>query len=164
MKRLIWTFLLICFAVAGISALDEGDKAAPFANMDLNGNFVFSSNFIGSEWVLIDFFATWCKPCKEELPVLESIFSEYKDKGLSGFIFGTDEEGASKLSPFFSDNPTSMTVLLDPYMVAAERYGVEGLPAVFLVNPEGNIVLRGDGFSEETIERIKTILSENLNE
>lgn len=162
MKKIILICFICFFSVLPICALDAGDDAGTFVNPDLSGNFVFSKDYIGSKWVLIDFFATWCAPCKEELPELEEIYEDFGDKGLAALLFSIDEEGEKAVKPFFAESPTEMTVLIDRYMVTAERYGVEGIPVVFLINPSGKIVVRGEGYSEETIEKIRTILTENL--
>jgi thioredoxin-related protein len=76
------------------------------------------------------------------------------------FVFAVDSEGRSVLDPYFEERPTSLPVLIDRYKVAAERYGVEKLPTVFLVNPEGTIVYKAEGYKPENIEAIKSFLDE----
>lgn len=162
MKKILFILFISFVLVLPICALDVGDDAGTFVNPDLSGNFVFSKDYFGSKWVLLDFFATWCEPCKEELPELEDIYAEFGEKGLAAILFSIDEEGDKAVKPFFAETPTEMTVLIDRYMVTAERYGVEGIPVVFLINPSGKIVVRGDGYSEETIGEIRSILADNL--
>lgn len=166
-KKRIWLagMAIALLLVSGQGfCLSPGEDAAMFVNPDLSGEFVFSKDLLGESWILLDFFATWCKPCQKELPELESIHQDFGEKGLVSIVFAVDEEGERVVYPYFQKNPTSMMVLIDKYRVSAQRYGVEGIPVVFLVNPEGKIEIRGDGYSEETIELIHSVLQQNLGE
>ena len=159
MKELFLAGFFLFAVVFSGAALDAGDEAGTFVNPDLKGDFVFSKDYIGNGWVLMDFFATWCGPCQEELPELEKLYVEFSGQGLKAFVFAVDTEGSEVVKPFFGEHPTAMTVLIDKYMVTAERYDVEGIPVVFLVGAVGFIVVRGDGFSLEAIEEMRGILS-----
>lgn len=162
-KRFLAVSIVLFLAAFGaLGALDVGDDAANFVNPDLTGEFYFARDYIGKGWVLIDFFATWCAPCQEELPELEALYGKYSGKGLSAFLFSVDAEGDEVVKPFFRQKPTAMTVLIDKYMVTMKRYGVEGIPVVFLVNPQGKIVVRGDGYDPEAIAEMDRVLSEAL--
>lgn len=160
MKKTILGVLMFLLSTAAGIALDVGDTAEAFVNPDLSGNFVFSKDHLRKGWVLIDFFATWCEPCKQELPELEKLYSRFSNKGLKAFIFVTDPEGVEKAAPFFGQNPTAMAPLIDKYMVTAKRYGVEALPVVFLIDPAGIVRIRGEGYSPETLEKIAAVLEE----
>lgn len=163
-RKVLSILIFLTVTLSWCAGLEAGDEAETFVNPRLSGEFVFSKDYIGQGWLLLDFFATWCGPCKEELPELEQLHREFKDRGLTVFVFATDEKGADVVKPFFGENPTPLAVLLDRYMVTADRYGVNAVPVVFLINPEGDIVLRGDGYSPETIEEIRSILSENCGD
>ncbi len=159
MKR-IALILIIGLMITGFSfCLEIGDDAAGFANMDLTGKFVFSKDYIGEEWVIVDFFATYCIPCKEEIPELEVLMEEFGDISLNCFVMATDKDGGSIVEPYFRETPTTLTVLIDRYMVTAKRYGVDSIPTVFLINPEGKIEFKAIGYSKEAIEEIRTILT-----
>lgn len=105
-----------------IFALEVGEDAASFANMDLSGKFLFSKNHVGKDWIIIDFFATYCIPCKDEIPELEILMEEFSDKALQCFVMATDKKGSSVLDPYFQETPTTLTVLIDRYMVTAKRW------------------------------------------
>ncbi len=83
----LYSVLFLLTATVSVVSLDKGDEAANFANIDLSGNFEFSKNYIGKDWVIMDFFATYCIPCKEEIPELEALYSEFSEKGLRCFVF-----------------------------------------------------------------------------
>jgi hypothetical protein len=66
----------------------------------------------------------------------------------------------SVVAPYFRQRPTPLTVLVDRYRVAVKKYGVSEIPALFLVNPEGLIVYKQVGYSEDLYDRIRTLLSD----
>ena len=157
--------LLIGIMLLGSSifALETGENSASFANMNLSGEFIFSKNYIGKDWVIIDFFATYCIPCKEEIPELEILLEEFGERGLKCFVLATDKDGNSIVDPYFMETPTTLTVLIDRYMVTAKRFGVESIPTVFLISPEGKIEFKEVGYSKESIEEMHAILTEALS-
>jgi thiol-disulfide isomerase/thioredoxin len=149
-------------AVSSLPSLEVGAAAPPFANPDLAGTFVMSSGIIGKSWVLIDFFATWCEPCKKELPELDAIYKTFGERGLVFLVFAVDQEGKDKVAPFFAQTPITGRVLIDRYAVTHNRYEVDGIPSVFLVDPSGKIVFKQKGFSEESIAQLRRILEAGL--
>jgi thiol-disulfide isomerase/thioredoxin len=159
MKKLIFIVLLVSAIQIGF-ALEVGEEAPTFVNPKLDGVFVFSKNLIGNGWLLVDFFATDCVPCKEELPQLEIIQEQFAEDGLVGIVFATDAQGNSVVRPFFEERPTNMMVLIDRFKVAAQKYGVETIPSVFLVNPEGKIAFMQVGYAHEAIVKMTEILTD----
>ncbi len=112
-----------------------GKEAPNFALKDLNGNIVQLSDLRGKP-VLINFWATWCPPCKEEMPYIERAFQKYKDQG---WVFlGLDmKEDAATVSKFVKDGKYSWTFLLDSEGHAANSYLVTGVPESYLVDRNG---------------------------
>ena len=165
-KRIIFVLLIIILSgvfVLPAAAVDKGDEAPSFVLTDMDRNYVFSKKLYGTGWVLLDFYATWCENCNAELPFVEEIYADFKDKGFTALLIATDNEGLDVLRPFFAERPTPLTVLVDKYQKAVEAFGVEALPTMFLVDPDGKIVLKTVGFHEEDIETIRKILSEGLD-
>ncbi len=159
-KATLIILLGMVMAASPLFALDVGDEAAAFVLPGLDKSYVYSKNiFNGENWVLLDFFATWCEPCKEKLPYIEELFMKYKDKGYVSYLVATDKEGTSVLKPFFQERPTIIPILVDRYSVMAEKYGVLNLPTLILVNPEGKIVYRLEGKSDTMVEDIEGFLS-----
>ena len=159
MKKLIFIVLLVSVIQIGF-AIEVGEEAPTFVSPKLDGVFVFSKNLIGSSWLLVDFFATDCEPCKEELPELEKMQEQFAEDGLVGIVFATDSQGNSIVKPFFEERPTNMLVLIDRFKVAAQKYGVETIPSVFLVDPEGKIAFMQVGYAQEAIEMMTEILTD----
>lgn len=149
----ISAILLFCFLSYGKEAkeppkLKVGDTAPTFALRDLSGNYVKLSTFCGP-WpkgskdkrniIILDFFATWCKPCIPEISILERIHKKYKNKGLKIFLVSIDAKGEDVVKPFVKKRKISLPVLLDMYKVTADRYGVKGIPHLFIVGKDGKI-------------------------
>ena len=162
MKKHLALALVLTIAAGAAFAIDLDDEASVFVNPGLDGSFVFSKNVIGAGWLLIDFFATDCEPCKLELPELEKIQRDFGEKGLTSILFATDTAGPTVVKPFFEARPTNLKVLVDRYKVAAQGYGVEQIPTVFLVSPDGRVAFKQEGYSEEAIVKMREILSKAL--
>ena len=128
-----WVFL-------GIAQV--GKQAPPFALRDSTGKMYYLSDYCGAskkpqekKILVVNFFATWCKPCKAELPLLEKLWNEKKAKGLDVVSIGFHED-EGKLLPFLKQNPIKIPLLMDRHGVAAEAYGVKGLPRTFLLDKD----------------------------
>jgi len=163
MKKIKLTAILFILVILSIYPIEVGDEAQNFVNLDLNENYIFSKNIIGNGWVILDFFATYCEGCKIEIPELEDLLLEFKSEDLQIIVFATDQDGISIIKPYFTMNPTTLTILLDPYSVTVQNYNVEEIPSIFLVNPEGIVVFKSVGYKEEIVEEIKDILINAFN-
>jgi len=157
-KKLLFLAVLIFVSGTVLMALEVGDDAPPFVLTDLDRNYVFSKNLFGQGWILVDFYSTTCVACNEELPYIEDLYEKRKDSGFDVVVLATDSEGSAVVKPFFAQRPSPLTILLDRYQKAVENYGVEALPTVFLVNPEGKIAYTSTGFHEGLIEEIEAFL------
>lgn len=155
-RTLVVVALLAAIVLPAAGALEIGDPAPKFANPDLGGTYVRHTGLIGTRWVIISFFATWCVPCKEELPELETLQREAGPERLAVLVFATDAE-RKDVAAYFAQRPTNTTVLLDPYQVTYARYNGEdnSLPTIFLVSPEGSIVIKHVGYSPDVIREIR---------
>ena len=150
--------LAFLFCAFSLFALEPGDKAPPFVNLDLSKHHVLSRHHIGKGWVLLDFFATDCEGCKKEIPIIEQLYRDFSDRGLQVIVFATDSEGAEVVVPYFENKPTPLTVLLDHYQVTVKKYGVGEIPSLFLIDPEGVVVHKEVGYREDLYEVISSIL------
>ncbi|MEM1126551.1 MAG: TlpA disulfide reductase family protein [Bacteroidota bacterium] len=100
--------------------------------------------------VVINFWATWCPPCRIEMPILQAIHEEYAQRPLHVMGVALNEGGASEVAPFIQEQGTTYTIALDSLGLAAEAFGgVLGLPATFLIDHEGHIVYRQLGLFDE---------------
>ena len=99
--------------------------------------------------VLVDFWASWCAPCKSSLPALDSLHEEFHDAGLEVVAINVDEDPKSARA-FLAGKSPSMTILFDPPGKSPEAFRVEGMPSSFLIDREGNIRFRHMGFTAQT--------------
>lgn len=107
--------------------------------------------------VLLNFWATWCPPCQEEIPGLISLQSKHKDKGFT--VLGVDVgESAQKVSNFMKKVGINYPVLLDKDMKVSEAYRVVGIPTSFLIDSNGKILGVYHSYSESLIRDVEKAL------
>ena len=95
--------------------------------------------------VLLNFWATWCKPCEEEMPSMERLYQRFKDKGFVVLAISEDTDGASIVTPYIKKHSLTFPVGLDPKMSVAGLYGVWALPSTFIIDKKGNRALFANG-------------------
>ena len=117
----------------------RAQAAKDFTVPSPNGKTLRLADYKGNV-VFLNFWATWCPPCKEEMPAMERLYQRYKDRGLVVVALSVDAEGAPIVVPFVKEYKLTFPVGLDPKMAIAERYQVRGLPTSFLVDKKGTLV------------------------
>lgn len=136
------------------------NKEAPNLTMnDLNGKPVSVSNFKG-KWVLIDFWASWCGPCRQENPNVVRAYNKFKDKNFTILGVSLDEDKSAWQKAITKDNLTwtHMSDLKQWESAAVKAYGIEGIPFNVLVDPAGKIIassLRGEDLDNKLAEVLK---------
>ena len=117
--------------------INVGEIAPDFTLLDLDGNEVRLSEFQGRV-VLVNFWATWCPPCRAEMPDIESLYQEYKDKGL--VVIGIDiGEPEATVRQFVQRGGYSWTFVLDSTGTVAANYNIRAIPTSFFIDREGVI-------------------------
>lgn len=118
--------------------LKVGD-AAPAIEVDkwVKGDAV--SGFEKGKAYLVEFWATWCPPCREEMPAMERLYTRQKNRGLAMVAVSLDASPAV-VAPYLAQGGFTFPVALDPRMDLANAYGVRVLPASFIVDPRGVVV------------------------
>jgi len=137
-----------------------GFKAAPeFALKDVNGIERKLSDF-KNKVVIIDFWTTWCPPCREEIPHFISLYSQYKTQGLEIIGIALDFNGEKVVPEFTSNNNINYTIVLGNEEVSDLYGGIAAIPTTFIVDKDGNIRKRYVGYnSREVFEKdIKELL------
>lgn len=114
-----------------------GEKAIDFTLVDLNGKKVSLSDFKGKN-VYLNFFATWCPPCKQEMPDIEKVYQEYKDKDLVVLAVDLGED-RDTVKNFIDKNKYSFKVLLDSDQSVGEKYNISAIPVSYFIDRNGNV-------------------------
>lgn len=145
--------------VARIKGVSVGAQAPDIALSDTTGKSVALSSLRG-KYVLIDFWASWCGPCRAENPNVVRMYNKFKDKGFSIYSVSLDQAKANWTKAIRNDNLTWTHVsdLKFWQSAAAQQYGVQAIPATFLLDREGKIIaknLRGDALEQKLEEVLK---------
>ena len=147
--------------IAKVKKTQEGSAAPDFTMNDVDGKPVKLSDFRG-KWVLLDFWASWCKPCRRENPNLVSAYKEFSDKGFTILGVSLDKpEDKEKWLEAIKTDGLSWTQVSDLKAwdnEAAKLYDVNAIPMNFLINPEGKIIakyLRGEALKEQLRKVLK---------
>jgi peroxiredoxin len=127
-------------------AAAERPAAPAFSLSGLDGNKVSLGDFKGHP-VFLEFWATWCGPCRVSIPEVEKLHEEYAAKGLRVVSISQDED-AEGVPRFVKRRGMTYPVLLDSDGRVGSRYGVRGIPAFFLIDAGGRVAGAWDGFSE----------------
>jgi peroxiredoxin len=124
-------------AMTRLEADDRKREHIDFSLKDLGGKTWTFSDLRGKV-VLVNFWATWCPPCRKEMPDLEALYTRFEPGGL--VILGISDEEAAKVEPFIRDRKITFPVLLDPGRKVNEAFIVEGIPKSFVYDREGKLV------------------------
>lgn len=124
-------------ALSKLTKVDEERAKVDFTLTDISGKSWKLSSLKGKV-VLVNFWATWCPPCRKEMPDMEALYNRFKDKGF--VILAISDEDISKVKPFVESNKYTYPMLLDPGRKVNTAYHIEGIPKSFLYNREGKMV------------------------
>jgi peroxiredoxin len=124
-------------AMAGLEADDRKREHPEFTLKDLSGKTWTFSELRGKV-VLVNFWATWCPPCRKEMPDLETLYGRFGSRGL--VVLGISDEEAAKVEPFIRERKVSFPVLLDPGRKVNEMFVVDGIPKSFVYDRDGKLV------------------------
>ena len=142
------------------SKIPLGSIAPDFTVKDTSGRLINLSDF-KNQYLLIDFWASWCGPCRRNDPSLKKLYNQYKANGLHVLSVSTDEDAEKWRKAIREDkmNWTQGSDLIGANSVPAMQYGVKAIPVYILLDPTGEIILKSEGDIDFVEEKIKGILS-----
>jgi len=161
---------LLLLAVSVMLFQVRGGKAAPdvrpevgylapdFALPDLDGKTVRLSDLRGNKAVFLNFWATWCVPCRLEMPTMEKAYQHYQNSGLEILAVSLDAGPKSVVKNFMQELKLTYPALLDPDMEVLRLYRMFGIPASFLIDKEGIIRHREVGYRDWTTPESRKLL------
>jgi peroxiredoxin len=142
--------------------LKVGDVAPNFQLYDLNGNLVALSEYRGSI-VFLNFWATWCGPCRVEMPAMEALYKTFERKDFEILAISTDQQGLAVTRPFRNELGLTFPILHDTDYRVGLAYGARSLPMTFLIDRRGVIMHRIFGARDWESPEAKQIISTALN-
>lgn len=134
------------FQALGIQAPQEMVEAPEFALADATGKTVRLKELRG-RYVFLNFFATWCGPCREEMPAMERLHQAYGGKGLAVLAINL-EESPAQVAKFVKELRLRFPVVRDADGTVSRAFAVRGLPVTYLVDRDGRILWRAFGARE----------------
>lgn len=145
------TLGLLVGAATSVAALSKGRRAPEIGLRDLDGNPVKMADLRGKV-VVVDFWATWCGPCKEEMPVLDRLYGKYRKKGL--VVVGVSQDrDEDKVREFLRRRPVSFPIVHDVRHAVAKRYQPGKMPSSYVIDRSGVVRYVHEGYSARDAAR-----------
>ena len=174
-RFLVASFVLLLVApsmdlAVASNLLEQKTKAPNFKSTGMDGEKIQLEDFLGKGPVVVDFWATWCKPCIKELPYIQRMHEEYEEQGLTVLAVTIDSpRSQSRVKPFIKGRKFTFQVVMDGSQdVFRGLQGRGTIPYVVVIDPEGYVRYRHTGYrpgDEVELENVvKEILAETAGE
>jgi peroxiredoxin len=162
-KNLVLTLLVTVFAATSLASSGlEGQPAPDFALKSSTGENLRLSEYRG-DVVMINFWATWCGPCRQEMPLLDELYTRYERVGFNLLGVNIDDDSRRAMQ-MIDDLGVNFPVLFDSRKEVSKLYEVEAMPVTVLVDREGNVryVHHGykPGYEDKYLDQIRLLLRE----
>ena len=145
-------FLIFLFCFSIFSSISQTNEDIPLNNIvinetpkpilsvifeDFSGNEIYLKNYLG-KLIIINFWATWCAPCREEMPLLDSLYQDNNFKNLQIFAVNMEQPNDSKTKKFFTDlNIQKLEIFFDRNLNFVKEFKLRGVPTTVLINKKG---------------------------
>ena len=155
MKKIIG----IIFLMISLVSFSNSAKAPDFNLKDQYGVTHSLENYKGKV-IFLNFWATWCPPCKKEMPDVESIYKEYEENKKDVVILGVNSEKENEVKKFLKDKGYTFPTVIDENSEVMRKYFIQAFPTSFVIDKEGNVY--GYVMGGLTKEQIKQVIEEVL--
>jgi peroxiredoxin len=181
LKKQFWPIIAVAAVLGGLFAIFNagGDAAAPAGKgrapeppvrpdvpaitlPTASGGKFSTTAFKGKAPVLVSFFATWCGPCRQELPHLIDLYKKYHAAGLQIAYISTEDKEA--VLPFAKQVSLPFPVLLDGDGAVSEKFGAQSIPTTIVLDKKGRAAGASQGYSEDQLDQIDKLVGQLLKE
>jgi peroxiredoxin len=158
--------ILVMFPAVSATSQNIKTKMAPdFTLPDMDGKRVTLSDNFGEGPIYISFWATWCKPCREELKIMQRLYSKYDERGFKVIAINTEGPRAmGKIKSFVKSNGWNFDILIDgDGEVFRRKYKGFALPYSVLTDPQGKVIFSAIGFKPGDEKHVEELILQNLS-
>ena len=138
-------------------------KPAPQFKLDTIGGKPVSLADLNGKVVVLDFWATWCGPCRASLPHLNDLYNEFKDKGVAVYAIDQQEDKQDVLD-FVTETKLTLPVLLDAEGKVGAQFGVEGIPQTVIIGRDAKVKKVYVGFGDELVPELRRVIQDAMKE
>lgn len=154
--------MVLALSVASVQAEEMNTPAPDFTLKSRQGENLRLQDFRG-EVVMLNFWASWCGPCRQEMPLMDEIYTRYKDLGFTILAVNVDEN-ADEAHRFLDKVPVSYPILYDPESEVSEKYEVQAMPTTVMIDRDGNarFLHHGyqPGYEDDYEEQVRQLVRE----
>lgn len=155
--------IAFCLAITFLATRTMAEAAPAFELPDmLGGKPVALSDFRG-QVVYLDFWASWCGPCRKSFPAMQTLYQQFKNDGLVVIAVNLDDT-AELGESFLLDHPVTYRTLYDAQKTLPETYNIDSMPTSLLIDRDGNIRYRHRGFKSQDLKHLQSKISTLLEE
>lgn len=155
--------LVLALSTSSAFAVSAGDQAPDFKIPRLEAKGMISLKQYRGKVVYVDFWASWCGPCRQSLPALNDIRQEFRQKGFEVIAINLDEERDDAME-FLKEFPVAYPTARDTSGKVPEAYGLVGMPTAYLIDRKGKIEFVHEGFRKSDIEELKQKINTLLSQ
>lgn len=148
---------------APAGAIKEGAPAVNFTLKDMQDKEVKLTDYAGKV-VLLNFWATWCPPCREEIPSMAKLNTQMAGKPFQMLCVSIDDGGKADVLAFFKKEGVTLPALSDPGSVVGKQYGITGVPESFIIDKQGKVVKKVIGGLDWVSPEVVSFLTNLTNQ
>jgi cytochrome c biogenesis protein CcmG, thiol:disulfide interchange protein DsbE len=160
--RIIFAALVIVAVVMTAlpgNALERGDAAPNISLPTIEGKVEIEQ--LRGRWLYVDFWASWCAPCKQSFPFMNAMRAKFRDRGLEIVAINVDAKRADA-DRFLKQVPADFIVAFDSSGDSAKRFAVKSMPSAYLIDPKGRVRMVHRGFNSADAEKIERDIAEAM--
>jgi thiol-disulfide isomerase/thioredoxin len=161
-RHAVFVAALLTATAMGLKASTPATEVPDLSFSDESGRTLRLADFKG-QVVLLDFWASWCVPCRVSFPALDALHKELGARGFSAVAINVDEQRKNADS-FLEVRPHTMPVVFDPKGRAAEAFALPAMPSALILDRAGRVRFRHTGYTEKTITQYRSEILQLLKE